>query len=47
MHIFEWDDSYSVKVDRLDEQHKHFFEIVKELHKALENKEDRIAMAIT
>lgn len=43
---FDWDNSYTVKVKRFDEQHKHLFEIVKKLYVAIENKDDRLALAL-
>lgn len=46
MQTFNWDEKYSVNVDTLDEQHKHLFDIVKRLYIALEDKDDRIALAL-
>lgn len=45
MKTFDWDESYNVKVERFNEQHKHLFDIVKELYVAMENKDDRLALA--
>jgi hemerythrin len=33
--LFQWDDSYSVKVAALDDQHKKLFALVEELHQAM------------
>lgn len=46
MQTFEWNEKYSVKVDILNEQHKHLFDIVKKLYVTMENKDDRIALAL-
>lgn len=45
MKTFDWDESYNVKVERFNKQHKHLFDIVKELYIAMENKDDRLALA--
>ncbi len=45
MKTFDWEESYDVKVERFNEQHKHLFEIVKDLYIAMENKDDRLALA--
>jgi hemerythrin-like metal-binding protein len=34
-HTFQWNDSYSVKVDAMDDQHKQLFKIIDELHTAM------------
>lgn len=46
MKTFEWHERYNVKVERFNEEHKHLFEIVKKLYVAIENKDDRIALAL-
>lgn len=46
MKTFDWEESYNVKVERFNEQHRHLFEIVKELYEAMENKDDRLALAL-
>jgi len=33
--LFQWKDSYSVKVEAMDHQHKKLFELVNELHNAM------------
>lgn len=45
MKTFDWDESYDVKVERFNDQHKHLFQIVKDLYVAMENKDDRLALA--
>ena len=45
MKTFDWDESYDVKVERFNDQHKHLFQIVKDLYAAMENKDDRLALA--
>ena len=45
MKTFDWNESYSVKVKRFNEQHRHLFDIVKELYVAMENKDNRLALA--
>ncbi len=45
MKTFDWHDSYDVKVERFNDQHKHLFDIVKDLYVAMEDKEDRLALA--
>lgn len=45
MNTFEWNESYDVKVERFNAQHRHLFEIVKKLYAAIENKDDRLALA--
>lgn len=46
MKTFEWNEDYDVKVERFNEQHRHFFEIIRKLYAAIENKNDRLAMAL-
>ncbi len=46
MKTFDWDDSYSVRVKKFDDEHKHLFEIVKDLYQAMEHKDDRLALAM-
>ena len=45
MKTFDWNEDYGVKVERFNNEHKHLFEIVKELYVAMENKDDRLALA--
>ena len=45
MKNFVWNDTYDVKVEKFNNQHKHLFEIVKELYVAMENKDDKDALA--
>lgn len=45
MNTFNWNDSYDVKVARFNDQHKFLFEIIKDLYNAMENKDDRLALA--
>lgn len=46
MKTFDWDERYNVKVERFNEQHKHLFEIVKKIYVAMENKDDKLALAM-
>ncbi len=45
MKTFDWEESYDVKVERFNEQHKHLSETEKDLYIAMENKDDRLALA--
>ena len=45
MKTFDWSEQYDVKVARFNEQHKHLFEIIKELYSAMNDKDDRLALA--
>ena len=33
--LFQWDDSYSVKVGAMDGQHRKLFDLINELHRAM------------
>lgn len=43
--IFEWSDIYPLGIADLDEQHKHLVDAINDLHKAIENKNDRDILA--
>lgn len=45
MKSFVWDNNYSVSVEKFDEQHQYLFEILKKLYVAMENKDDKLALA--
>jgi hemerythrin-like metal-binding protein len=42
--LFSWDNSYSVSVAEMDEQHKVLFRMVNDLYKAMKDKKGRAAM---
>ena len=42
--LFQWNDSYSVKVAALDNQHKKLFDLVNELHQAMKSGRGKDAM---
>jgi hemerythrin len=44
MALFEWQDIYSVGVERLDNQHKHLFGIANRFHAAFERGESRAVL---
>ncbi len=46
MNTFNWDQTYDVKVERFNEQHRHLFDIIKKLYATMEDKNDRLALAM-
>ncbi len=44
MALFSWNDSYSVKVTELDNQHKKLIDIINELHQAMLDKKAKDAL---
>ncbi len=45
MKDFSWDKSYNVGIKKLDEQHKHLIDALKDINKAMEDKRDKLAIA--
>ena len=45
MKSFVWDDKYDVGVARFNEQHKLLLKALKDIYTAMENKQDRVAIA--
>lgn len=45
MKYFEWESKYDVGVEKFNNQHKHLLDVLKNVYKAMENKEDKAALA--
>ena len=45
MAFLEWNDGYSVNVERIDRQHRRLFELINQLHETMNEDEDRGAGA--
>lgn len=46
MKYFEWEKKYDVGIEKFNNQHKHLLEVLKNVYKAMENKQDRAALAV-
>ena len=44
MVLFEWDDTYSVNVGEIDEQHQKLVGMLNDLHEAMEQGKDKDAL---
>ncbi len=45
MKDFSWDNKYNIDIEQFDNQHKHLFEVLKDINKAMEDKRDKLAIA--